>query len=129
MQWHSSQNSNHFDDFWSGSTSAYAVNLRDVSGVGTPVAGQSLCKNGITSYKTCEDVYQLNHCKDGACHLVAMHRRHAAPGDSGGPWFWGNTAYGLHQGYKVYWFIERDLFTMAVNIPNGMPAVYVLVDG
>jgi hypothetical protein len=59
-----------------------------------------------------------------------MQNRKSGPGDSGGPWFWGQTAYGLHQGWKAYplWWNECDLFTMVVNLPSGI-GVTVLVKG
>lgn len=39
------------------------------------------------------------------------HRRKANPGDSGGPWFFNHTGYGIHHGCKSYLLIQRDLFS------------------
>jgi len=124
VQWHTST-SYEYDDFWSGNSQDYDVNLRDVNARGNAVEGQSLCRNGKTTYKECDTVYQLNHCSSGVCHLTAMHNDEASGGDSGGPWFYGNTAYGIHQGYKWWWFKSRDLFTPQQYIDDGMPGVTV----
>ena len=93
--------------------------LRAVNGVGAAITNQSLCLNGKTSGYHCDTVYQLNHCNGSRCGLVAMHNRLAAGGDSGGPWFSNNHAYGIHQGSK-YWFGNRDLYTPAVYLPNAL---------
>lgn len=106
------------DDFYAGSSAATEVDLRDVSSIGAPVVGQSLCKNGATAYKSCQEVRLLNVCSGSVCNLVQMGARLAAPGDSGGPIYWGETAYGLHQGwmYDPAWPFDRDLFSRADRI-------------
>jgi len=48
-----------------------------------------------------------------------MTNRLAAGGDSGGPWFSNNRAYGIHQGYK-FWFGNRDLYTPVVYLPTSL---------
>lgn len=121
VQWHTSS-SYEADDFYSGS---FEANLRDVSGVGFATEGQSLCRNGKSTGKECDTVYQLNHCVGDRCHLTAMHNDEASGGDSGGPWFYGNTAYGIHSGYKWWNFKYRDVFTPVRYIDDGMPGVYV----
>ena len=52
----------------------------------------------------------------------SMGSRLAAGGDSGGPIYWGNTAYGLHQGWKYdpAWPADRDLFSRADRIDNTL---------
>lgn len=104
------------DDFrynWGG--------YRDTSGVGWEVEGQLLYKFGQTTGRTSDTVYQLNHCNGSRCHLTAMHNRKASGGDSGGPWYYGNTAYGLHQGYKWWNLKNRDLFTPAHYVDDALP--------
>jgi hypothetical protein len=51
-----------------------------------------------------------------------MGARLAAGGDSGGPVFWGNVAYGLHEGWQNDPFapFDRDLFSRASRIDNGI---------
>lgn len=58
----------------------------------------------------------------GACNLAQMGARRAAPGDSGGPVFWGNAAYGLHKGwmYDPSWPFDRDLFSRAERLPDEL---------
>lgn len=70
-----------------------------MSSVGSPVVGQSLCRNGKVSYKDCQEVRRLDVCAGSRCHLVEMGAHLSADGDSGGPVYWGNTAYGIHQGW------------------------------
>ena len=110
------------DDFYSGNANATEVNRRDVAAVGAPVVGQPLCKNGKTNHKQCQDVRKLGVCHSVYCNLVQMEARIAAGGDSGGPVYWGNTAYGLHQGWHFDLFpFDRDLFSRADRIDNAFP--------
>lgn len=107
FQWHTS-NGFELDDFYYN-----AGVVRDVAAVGTPVKGQTLCAFGHMTYGAwCDVVYQLDHCNGSACRLVAMENDIAQSGDSGGPWYYGSTAYGVHQGYK-WWFGSRDVFSRA----------------
>lgn len=65
-------------------------------------------------------------CNGSACNLVEMGERSAAGGDSGGPVYWGNTAYGLHQGgiYDPVWSFDRDVFARADRIDNAL-GIYI----
>ena len=110
------------DDFYAGTASTTETNLRDVSAVGSPTVGQTLCKNGATNHASCQEVRALHHCNGSACNLVMMGARLAAGGDSGGPIYWANTAYGLHQGWKYdpVWPADRDLFSRADRIDNAL---------
>ncbi len=121
FQWHTGPQAKP-DDFYAGNANATEVNRRDVAAVGAPVVGQSLCKNGIASFQDCQQVIQLNVCNGAACSLVQMAARLAAPGDSGGSVYWGNTAYGLHQGwrYDPVWPFDRDLFSRADRIDDAL---------
>lgn len=93
---------------------------RKVTSVKSPVLGQQLCVYGKTTRNTCDKVYKLNQCSGGYCGMVATHRHHTKSGDSGGPWFWGNTAYGVHHGYKTIFPFERSLFTPAKSAETGL---------
>ena len=121
FQWHTGPKT-HSDDFYSGNSSSLEVNRRDVSSVGSPVVGQSLCENGKTTYKNCKDVRKVNVCWGGECNLVQLGTRSVQGGDSGGPVFWGNTAYGLLRGwhYDPFWPFSRDLFSRADRIDNAL---------
>ena len=48
----------------------------------------------------------LNRCASGVCGLVWTDRSVTIPGDSGGPWYYGGYALGIHRGWleeKQYW--------------------------
>jgi len=91
-----------------------------------PTVGQILWKYGRTTGRASEEVYRLNECVNYSgypqyCGLTAMHRNIVQGGDSGGPWYFGNTAYGITSGYKWIWFYNRSLFTPVVpHLPNGL---------
>lgn len=121
FQWHTGPRTES-DDFYAGTASTTETTLRDVSAVGSPTVGQTLCKNGATNHAICQQVRALNHCNGSACNLVMMGARLAAGGDSGGPIYWGNTAYGLQQGWKYdpAWPADRDLFSRADRIGNAL---------
>lgn len=89
------------DNFYAGDSNTTEANLRDVSAVGTPTVGQSLCKNGATNHASCQEVRSLNECNGDACSLVEMGARLAAGGDSGGPIYWNNTAYWSAPGLEI----------------------------
>lgn len=40
-----------------------------------------------------------------------MENRYADGGDSGGPWYYGNSAFGVHSGWVLAAFKNRDQFT------------------
>lgn len=121
FQWHTGPKAE-VDDFYSGNASSTEVNRRDVSSVGSPVVGQSLCQNGVTTHKSCKEVRKLNVCYGKACNLVQFGNRTVQGGDSGGPVFLGNTAYGLIYGwhYDPFWPYDRDLFSRADRIDNAL---------
>lgn len=121
FQWHTGPQGEP-DDFYAGDANNTEVARRDVAGVGAPAVGQSLCKNGLTTHRTCDEVIQLNVCHFARCNLVQMSARLAAPGDSGGAVYWNFTAYGLHSTWRydpVFPF-DRDLFARADRIDNAL---------
>jgi len=120
FQWHTGPQAEG-DDFYSGAAAVTEANRRDVSSVGSPVVDQSLCRNGRTSHKDCQDVRKVNVCHSVYCNLVQMDAHLSADGDSGGPVYFGNTAYGIHQGYHYdIWPFDRELFSRADRIDNAL---------
>jgi hypothetical protein len=105
VQWHTSSE-DEVDDFWYSYTAG-----RDVTAQGNPVVGQEICKFGRTTGGTCDKVRQLNSCRGDICRLAMMENRKADGGDSGGPWFVGTVAYGIHSGYTTSSLKKRDQFT------------------
>ena len=120
FQWHKGSQS--FNNrFYTGNTSSNEVLDRTALAVGSPTVGQTLCLNGATTYKSCQEVRKLNVCKGDYCNLVQMGSRLADGGDSGGPVFVGNTAYGLHHGWQYdLWPFTRDLFSRADLIDEAL---------
>lgn len=121
FQWHTGPDIVR-DDFYSGNTTITENNLRDVSGIQEMGVGGSVCKNGRTNHKSCQQVRNTNVCSGSVCRLTQMGERLAAGGDSGGPIFWGNTAYGFHRGwhYSPSWPFDRDLYSKSTRIDNAL---------
>jgi len=120
FQWHTGPQTES-DDFYSGNSTTLETSLRDLSSVGDAVVGQSLCKNGKTSYKDCQEVRKTSVCAGNNCNLVQMGARLADGGDSGGPVFWANTAYGLHTSWMYDpWPFNRDVYSKATRIDNAL---------
>lgn len=91
-----------------------------VMALANPVVGQTLCKYGKTTGYTCDTTYLDNQCRDTYCDMMTLVSRKASGGDSGGPWFWSTTAYGVHSGWVTIWGVARDMFT---PINSGLSAL------
>ncbi|MFG3437481.1 S1 family peptidase [Nonomuraea sp. NPDC047897] len=89
---------------------------RYVDDVWSPRTGVRVCKFGITTGAECNETYQLNTTRDNYKGLVAIHRHITQGGDSGGPWYYGATAFGIHSGWKNINLLNRSQFTPARNI-------------
>ena len=104
-----------------GASSAFQYGygaFRYVTAVLNPVAGDNICKFGRSTGYTCDTTYLVNRCANGYCGVNYTLARQAAPGDSGGPWFNGTTARGIHSGNVTYGGQPRDVYTRigAVNL-------------
>lgn len=121
FQWHTGSESE-TDDFYVGDSSSTETTRRDVYSVGSPVVGQSLCRNGKATHQNCQQVRKVNVCTRGMCNLVQMGKYLASDGDSGGPVYWGHTAYGLHQGrmWDPFWPFDREVFSRADRIGDAL---------
>ena len=97
--------------------------FRFVTSTGVATPGQWLEKYGKTTGKTRDRVYRTNQCVDNIpiCGVVLMRNDRSKTGDSGGPWFWGNTAYGIHQGGWFKYLKVRDAFTPVHHIDDALP--------
>lgn len=99
-----------------GETYYYGVGkYRNVTGKSTPSDDQRLCKFGRKTGLTCDKVRDRFTCRNSYCNLVSMDNRKAGGGDSGGPWGYGGTAYGVHSGYHTSFFQKRDQWTPLYN--------------
>ncbi|MFS3127502.1 hypothetical protein ACLM5J_03760 [Nocardioides sp. Bht2] len=93
---------------------------RTVTGLSAPANDLRLCKFGRSSNETCDSVRDTTTCRDSYCNLVSMDDREAASGDSGGPWYYGTIAYGVHSGYHTHLLQKRDQFTPLYNTLNDV---------
>ena len=114
------------DDFYSGNSTTLEVNLRDLSGFGVATNGQWLCRNGKSSKKDCLQVRKTSVCSGSNCSMLQMNQDKSTGGDSGAPVFWGNTAYGLHEGsmYDPFWPFSRDTVSRADMLHEALPNTY-----
>jgi hypothetical protein len=67
--------------------------------------GDGVCHFGRTTGASCSTVLHVDVTLtfDGIAHQyeVKMADRIDAAGDSGGPWYWGSVAFGIHSGYSA----------------------------
>lgn len=126
VQWHTATQTV-YDDFYQGNDSQTEASSADVSGIANPVKEQELCRNGATTHQKCDTVRKLSVCKGSVCKLVQMKGHNSSGGDSGGPYFVGGTAYGIHTGYQTDWlppWRKRSVFTRATYFDEAI-GVYV----
>lgn len=97
---------------------------RDVSSIASPLVNQRLCLFGQKTKAHCAEVENNNICSTTsagtACNLTRMKNDLAEGGDSGGPWYYGNTAYGFHKGSVSTALGTRDVFSKATLIDEAM---------
>jgi hypothetical protein len=116
---------------------AYNNEYRDVDTVGFPVVGETACHYGIGSGDgVCGTVRQANTClrldwpefvATRLCNAATMTADISEPGDSGGPWFFGGIALGIHHGQYQYAGENRTVsaFTQTANLRNILPGVNI----
>ncbi|NUW44618.1 hypothetical protein [Nonomuraea rhodomycinica] len=63
-----------------------------------PSVGTRICHFGITSGGSCAKVARRDVSSGSMRHMVVMDKDISEPGDSGGPWYYGGMAYGIHFG-------------------------------
>lgn len=102
----------------------------ELSAISSPVQDQRLCRFGHKTGRSCAAYVQdLSFCETiggkSLCRLVRMDRDTAEDGDSGGPWFSGGTAYGIHGGQIGTWLGTRDYFSRVMYVDEAL-GVYVL---
>lgn len=94
---------------------------RDVSATAYAVEGQTLYKFGHASGRSYGTVHRTDAWSsiDGVYtgSLIAINRRHLVDGDSGGPLYYGGTAYGIAHGYDLVDSSYRDLYSAVANFP------------
>lgn len=95
---------------------------RNVSSAANPVVGQSICAFGIQTGYQCDSVMRVNACANGLCGVAWTYSEWSVPGDSGGPYFSGTIAHGIHSGETLYNGSYRNVFTRigAVNLLSAV---------
>ncbi|HEX6912656.1 MAG TPA: S1 family peptidase [Longimicrobium sp.] len=115
IQWHNASGHTYPNTIkvGSGTRSITATRSRTSQTVGSQV-----CKQGKTTGYTCGTINTISYCASGACTWVRVAGNGvnlSEGGDSGGPWFSGNTAYGSHT-----YGIGNDSAYMPVNYFSGI---------
>lgn len=111
--------------------------LRRVTGTNprsTQVIGGYVCKYGVVTYYTCGYISSKTFTSSAVSYSAATFIRVnntnvnypdlSDNGDSGGPWFLTNTAYGIHHGSPGD--DPNDAIYMAVNYVDGLGVTVVL---
>lgn len=110
----------------------YYANVDDYRYVAEPVGtsistGQWICfYSRMGGKRVCDKVYstsvRVHHSgyPNAWDKFVAMENSNGVGGDSGGPWSWEYTAYGIHSGFKVMRFKRRDLFSRVAYLPQAL---------
>lgn len=125
IQWHSASGhnlTNSVQDNTNGATRPItSIRLR-----ANQVVGSSVCKYGRTTGYTCGTINTTSLCNNGSCTYVRVSGGSvnlSEGGDSGGPWFFGNTAFGTHcigmgndAGYMPVDYINQGL---GVSVHTG----------
>lgn len=94
---------------------------RTITSSYVPAAGVTLCVNGSASGNKCSTVYSNTACWPlGACGFIAMNGGVTAGGDSGGPWYTGNYAVGVHKGTAYIGFGNRSVMTRVGNALSSL---------
>lgn len=102
-----------------------------VTGQAKPIIGHLYCKFGVVSGETCALIYQPNKCAYAlytgvrTCSLWAVYANVSLPGDSGGPWFDGSTAIGIHFGVSNVDGVNRSLFSDMASLEAAGAQVLV----
>lgn len=93
VQWHRAYGEAIDNGFYTTSSTTRAV-----TAAADPLVNQTLYRYGRTTGQENDTVFGTGRCRGNYCGLVVMDHDEASSGDSGGPWFSGNTAYGVHSG-------------------------------
>jgi len=97
----------------------YSIKSRDSQKV-----GETVCKYGVTTGSGCGTIQSKTFCPPNmSCTFIRVTGAGVAGGDSGGPTFWNNTAYGTIRSTTD----GSDFVYMAANyISTGLSGVTVL---
>lgn len=115
IQWHNASGHTY------PNTIKVSTSTRSITGTrarSSQTVGSQVCKQGKTTGYTCGTISTTSYCASGACTWVRVAGNGtnlSEGGDSGGPWFSGNTAYGSHT-----YGIGNDSAYMPVDYFSGI---------
>lgn len=115
FQWHTHPTQD-FSTFFHTDTSL----RREAWRIGSASKNRDVCRFGMTTGKQCDEVFKTGVSSGGADRLAMMRNDKAEGGDSGGPWYYGNTVYGVHRGGKVSWFKWRDVWSQLTYVDDAL---------
>jgi hypothetical protein len=72
---------------------------RAITSIQNPAVTSFVCYFGITTGQHCGNVTQVGQCWGSLCNLFYIDSNSVQGGDSGGPWFFNQTGYGVTHGY------------------------------
>lgn len=130
VEWHTTPHVE-YDDFYTSETGNRQDVFAFVGSNGFRVS-DLYCSFGRTSGFRCDVVFRTSVSKmsQGAQlnRLVAMNGDHSQGGDSGGPWYNGGVAAGLHHGPKTINGVSRDLFSKVHLLDEALNGVRILIN-
>ncbi len=103
VQWHTAPDYTVTNEFSVGSSNRKVTATKSYS---NQAVGDYVCKHGSITGYTCGNIssttVKLSYVTNSASTFIRVHNNNnqdlSQPGDSGAPWFNGNTAYGTHSG-------------------------------
>lgn len=114
VQWHNATGNTYPNTIKVSSSTRAITGTRSRT---SQTVGSQVCKQGKTTGYTCGTINTISYCASGACtwvYVAGNGTNLSEGGDSGGPWFSGNTAYGSHT-----YGIGNDSAYMPVNYFSG----------
>lgn len=125
IQWHNLAGASTYSNLIQVGTGTRAITATRTRNAQT--AGEWVCKQGMTTGNTCGTLDTTSYCYNGVCtwiYVTGGSVNLSEPGDSGGPWFSGNTAYGSHvfgggnnSGYMAVDFFNAIGVTIVTQTP------------
>ncbi|WP_214323793.1 S1 family peptidase [Nonomuraea sediminis] len=87
----------------------------------SPAKGQNICSYGdARQYAACANIKEIDVSGPNAAGLIIMDRSISVGGDSGGPWYKSNTAWGIHYGLCGYGGEITSCFTPVALIASAL---------
>ncbi|MET8001498.1 hypothetical protein [Nonomuraea glycinis] len=87
----------------------------------SPATGQNICNYGHSrQYAACANIKRIDVSVPNAAGLTIMDRSITIGGDSGGPWYKANTAWGIHYGFCTVQGVETSCYTPVTLIASAL---------